>query len=203
METRDAMKCVQQWLSQESLEFKTLSDSRAEMHLHVRYPPTRNGHLFNIVIPKKRSLVIVGSVTRVDTGQQEEMQSHSESDPVALEEWLHEARLGLIKGGFDWTLHIGRKSENSGPLQAFNISRPIWFDGLNQHLFMDTLRTIWVSKLAIIHEIRFNYGVGEGKPGPVDDWENKQQDPNSEKAPEIEIKDEMSFGSSFDVDEWV
>ena len=61
METRDAMKCVQQWLSQESLEFKTLSDSRAEMHLHVRYPPTRNGHLFNIVIPKKRSLVMIKS----------------------------------------------------------------------------------------------------------------------------------------------
>ena len=131
------------------------------------------------------------------------MKSHSESDPVAWEEWLHEARLGLIKGGFDWTLHIGRKSENSGPLQAFNISRPIWFDGLNQHLFMDSLRTIWLSKLAIIHEIRFNYGVGEGKPGPVDDWENKQQGPNSEQAPEVEIKDEMSFGSSFDVDEWV
>ena len=68
---------------------------------------------------------------------------------------------------------------------------------------MDSLRTIWLSKLAIIHEIRFNYGVGEGKPGPVDDWENKQQGANSEQAPEVEIKDEMSFGSSFDVDEWV
>ena len=53
METRDAIKSIQQWLSEEGLEFKTLSDSRAEMHLHVRYPPTRNGHLFNVVIPKK------------------------------------------------------------------------------------------------------------------------------------------------------
>ena len=51
METRDAIKSIQQWLSEEGLEFKTLSDSRAEMHLHVRYPPTRNGHLFNVVIP--------------------------------------------------------------------------------------------------------------------------------------------------------
>ena len=40
---------------------------------------------------------------------------------------------------------------------------------------MDTLRTIWLSKLAIIHEIRFSYGQGEGKPGPVDDWENQEQ----------------------------
>ena len=95
METRDAIKLVQKWLTEEGLEFKTLSDNRAEMHLHVRYPPTRNGHLFNVVIPKKRSMVIIGSVTRVDAGQQREMTSHSESDPVAWEEWLHEARLQL------------------------------------------------------------------------------------------------------------
>ncbi len=203
METSDAMKSVQKWLAEEGLESKSLSDNRAEMHLHVRYPPTRNGHLFNIVIPKNRSLVIVGSVTRVDAAQQREMTSHSDAEPVAWEEWLHEARLGLIKGGFDWTLHIGRKSEKSGPLQAFNISRPIWFDGLSQHNFLDTLRRIWLSKLAIIHEIRFSYGQGEGQPGPVDDWENQDSETNQNQAPEVQIKDEMSFGSSFDVDEWV
>ena len=76
METRDAIKSVQQWLSEEGLEFKTLSDSRAEMHLHVRYPPTRNGHLFNVVIPKNRNLVLVYSITRVDEGQQLEMKKH-------------------------------------------------------------------------------------------------------------------------------
>ena len=79
METSDAMKSVQKWLAEEGLESKSLSDNRAEMHLHVRYPPTRNGHLFNIVIPKNRSLVIVGSVTRVDAAQQREMTSHSEA----------------------------------------------------------------------------------------------------------------------------
>ncbi len=68
---------------------------------------------------------------------------------------------------------------------------------------MDTLRTIWLSKLAIIHEIRFSYGQGEGKPGPVDDWENQEQGANPNQTPEVQLKDEMSFGSSFDVDEWV
>ena len=197
------MNFVQKCLAEEGLEFKTLADNRAEMHLHVRYPPTPNGHLFNIVIPKNRKLVIVGSVTRVDVAQQREMSSHSETEPVAWEEWLHEARIGLIRGGFDWTLHLGHKDENSGPLQAFNISRPIWFDGLTQHCFLDTLRTIWLSKLALIHEIRFNYGSGEGKPGPVDDWENQANDANLQQEPQVETQNEMSFGSSFDVDEWV
>ena len=203
MDAKEAINLIEHWLTEEGLQSKTLSDARAQKHLHVRYPPSRNGHLFNIVIPKGRNLVIIGSVTRVDAAQQDEMTSHAEADPVGWEEWLHSTRLSLIRGQFDWTIHVGKnETPQSGPLQAFNISRPIWFDGLNQHRFLDTLRRIWLSKLGVIHEIRFAYGHGSGTPGPVDDWAKANQTSDGQTPPEVEFQDGLSFGSSFDVDEW-
>jgi hypothetical protein len=203
MDAKEAINLIEKWLAEEGLQSKSLADARAQKHLHVRYPPSRNGHLFNIVVPKGRNLVIIGSVTRVDAAQQDEMTSHAKADPVSWEGWLHDTRLSLIRGQFDWTIHVGKnETPSSGPLQAFNISRPIWFDGLNQHRFLDTLRRIWLSKLGIIHEIRFAYGQGSGTPGPVDDWAKSNQAPNGQSAAEVEFQEGLTFGSSFDVDEW-
>ena len=50
-------------------------------------------------------------------------------------------------------------------LQAFNVSEPIWFDGLTKNEMMQTIRRLWLSKLGLIHEIKFAFGKGTGKPG--------------------------------------
>lgn len=202
MASRDPIGRIEQWLAEEGLEVRRTEDGRAEAHLHVRYPPTKHGHVFNIVIPKGRSLVIIGSMTRVDSGQQEEMEQHAADDSEVWEEWLHDTRIHLTREKLDWVLHVGHNEEqSSGPLQAFNISRPIWFEGLNQHTFMDTMRAVWLAKLAIIHEIKFSFGPGVGKPGEVDDW--KQKAVAGEDAAEVDVSEDMSFGSSFDPNEYV
>jgi hypothetical protein len=200
--SRDSIGQIEQWLAEDGLEVRKTEDGRAEVHLHVRYPPTKHGHVFNIVIPKGRSLVIIGSMTRVDSGQQEEMEQHAEDDSEVWEEWLHDTRIHLTREKLDWVLHVGHtEGPPSGPLQAFNISRPIWFEGLNQHTFMDTMRTVWLAKLAIIHEIKFSFGPGVGKPGEVDDW--KQKAVAGEDTAEVDVSEDMSFGSSFDPNEYV
>ena len=171
MNARDAASVVREWLQSEHLEARDVSDQQASLHLHVRYPPTKQGHVFNVVIPKNRNLVLVYSVTRVDDGQQKEMINHSNLDSGEWEKWLHETRIHLTQADLDWVLHVGKKEEGiPGPLQAFNLSRPIWFDGLTQNEFMHTMRHLWLTKLALIHKIKFGYGPGVGKPGPVDDW---------------------------------
>ena len=103
--------------------------------------------------------------------------------------------------------HEGEKKP--GPLQAFNVSLPIWFDGLSKHEFMNSLRRLWLAKLSLIHEIKYSYGPGVGKPGPVDDWAKSKANNNggsagqeSQPAAEIEFDEKMSFGSGFDPSEW-
>jgi hypothetical protein len=74
---------------------------------------------------------------------------------------------------------------------------------------MNSLRRLWLAKLALIHEIKYSYGPGVGKSGPVDDWAKSK--PNSEGQPlaeeahppaQIEFDEKMSFGSGFDPTEW-
>jgi len=198
---RDAIAKIEEWLSSEGLEARRVSDPRATVHLHVRYPPTDHGHVFNIVVPKDRSLVVIGSMTRVDAGQQTEMENHATEDPEAWEEWLHETRIHLTRERLDWVLHVGHTEQPpSGPLQAFNLSRPVWFDGLSQHALMDTIRSVWLAKLAVIHEIKYSFGPGIGEPGQVDDW--KQKAVQGRDAAEIDVSEDMSFGSSFDPNEY-
>ena len=100
--------------------------------------------------------------------------------------------------------HEGK--EKPGPLQAFNVSLPVWFDGLTKNALMHSLRRLWLAKLSMIHEIKFAYGPGKGKPGPVDDWAaKKQQNQTVEEPPEpaqIEYNDMMPFGTGLDPDEW-
>lgn len=100
--------------------------------------------------------------------------------------------------------HVGK--EKPGPLQAFNVSLPIWHDGLNKNALMHSLRRLWLAKLSMIHEIKFAYGPGKGEPGPVDDWtEQKKRKQPEESAPEpaqIEYNDMMPFGTGLDPDEW-
>jgi len=165
--------------------------------------------MFAIVIPKERDLVAVSSMTRVDEGQQKEMTDHMNDEDSDWSEWIHESRLHLIRTGVDWVIHMGHVGNKKlGPLQAFNVSLPIWFDGLTKNEFMNSLRKLWLAKLALIHEIKYSYGPGVGKPGPVDDWAKSKQ-PSGETpqenlgpTPEIEFDEKMSFGSGFNPSEW-
>lgn len=75
MDRGEAASSIRKWLQSEMMEVRDVEDQQATIHLHVRYPPTKRGHLFNIVIPKNRDLVLIYSVTRVDEGQQNEMTS--------------------------------------------------------------------------------------------------------------------------------
>jgi len=206
---RDAASAVREWLRSERLEARDVADQQAMLHLHVRYPPTKQGHVFNVVIPKNRNLVLIYSVTRVDNGQQKEMNSHSVNDPGEWEKWLHEIRIHLTQADLDWVLHVGKKQEGvPGPLQAFNLSRPVWFDGLTQNEFMHNMRHLWLTKLALIHKIKFGYGSGEGKPGPVDDWiakktQSRGNQPQTHSEPtEIHTDETGGFGRDFDPSEW-
>ena len=208
MAARDIEENVRNWLSGEGLEIREREDPRADFHFLVRYPPTKHGHLFNVLSPKDRNLLVVSSVTQVDAGQQEEMRKHAANDSQGWDEWLHETRLQLTRSHVDWVLHVGQGEFNGppGPLQAFNLSLPTWFDGVTQNEVMQTLRRLWLSKLSIIHEIKFSYGPGIGKPGPVDDWAKGGLRPEPDTAPstkEVETDDTGGFGTGFDPSEWV
>ncbi|MEC7704573.1 MAG: DUF2299 family protein [Candidatus Thermoplasmatota archaeon] len=206
MSAREVEERVKNWLSSEGLEIKEKEDPRANFHFLVRYPPTKHGHLFNVLSPKNRNLLVISSVTQVDSGQQNEMSTHTNSDSDGWEEWLHETRLQLTRSNVDWVLHVGHGKEGPGPLQAFNLSLPIWFDGVTQNEVMQSLRRLWLSKLSVIHEIKFSYGPGVGKPGPVDDWEKAGNQPPSQPSPsteKVETDETGGFGTGFDPSEWV
>ena len=166
--------------------------------------------MFAVVVPKGRDLVAVSSMTRVDEGQQKEMKDHMGDEESDWSEWIHESRLHLIRTGVDWVIHMGHEGEKKpGPLQAFNVSLPIWFDGLSKHEFMNSLRRLWLAKLSLIHEIKYSYGPGVGKPGPVDDWAKSKPNNAGRSGPnevqptaEIEFDEKLSFGSGFDPSEW-
>lgn len=203
---QDAISAVKNWLKSESLEYKEIKDHQALIHLHCKYPPTRQGHVFNIVIPKKRNLVLIYTVTRVDEGQQKIMIEQSKNESEEWEHWLHNTRLELTTSDLDWVLHIGHKGDKSGPLQAFNLSRPVWFDGLTQNEFMHSMRKLWLTKLSLIHQIKFNFGKGIGKPGPVDDWTSraaKKAAVTESKKTQIDTDESGGFGKEFDPSKWI
>ncbi|MDP6871789.1 MAG: DUF2299 family protein [Candidatus Thalassarchaeaceae archaeon] len=209
MDRGEAASSIREWLQSEMMEARDVEDQQATIHLHVRYPPTKRGHLFNIVIPKNRDLVLIYSVTRVDEGQQNEMTTLSNNEPQQWKDWLHETRLDLTRADLDWVLHVGGKAEGiTGPLQAFNLSRPIWLDGLSQNEFMHTMRRVWLSKLSLIHRIKHHFGTGSGKPGPVDDWAKKKSrnGPRSKKTTSkprpVDIDETGGFGRDFDPADW-
>ena len=210
MNSREAGDSIREWLNSERLEAREVYDNQALLHLHVRYPPTKQGHVFNVVIPKNRNLVLIYTVTRVDEGQQNQMSEHSLNDSEEWEGWLHETRIHLTQADLDWVLHVGKKNNDiPGPLQAFNLSRPIWFDGLTQNEFMHTMRHLWLTKLALIHKIKFCYGSGIGKPGPVDDWISKKAQSQSgrkadvnEEPSTIDTDETGGFGRDFDPADW-
>ena len=210
MSSANTVQQVKAWLASERLIVKEQNDERADAHFIIKYPHGPQGHMFAVVIPKGRDLVACSSMTRVDLGQQEEMKKHMDEDGIEWDEWIHDSRLQLIKTSVDWGMHMGHVGDKKpGPLQAFNVSLPIWFDGLTKNELMQTLRKLWLAKLGLIHEIKYAYGPGKGKSGPVDDWADRQKsqaNPNlnqaSNETQEIEFNDEMSFGSGFDPSEW-
>ena len=210
MTPEETVELLKKWLSEERLSAKAQNDPRAHAHFLVRYPSGKHGHMFAVVVPKGRDLVAVSSMTRVDEGQQKEMKDHMGDEQSDWAEWIHESRLHLIRTGVDWVIHMGHEGEKKpGPLQAFNVSLPIWFDGLSKHEFMNSLRRLWLAKLSLIHEIKYSYGPGVGKPGPVDDWAKSKPNNNggsagqeSQPPAEIEFDEKMSFGSGFDPSEW-
>jgi hypothetical protein len=82
---------------------------------------------------------------------------------------------------------------------------PTWFDGVTQNEVMQTLRRLWLSKLSVIHDIKFSYGPGVGKPGPVDDWAKGGPQSRPETAhstKEVETDETGGFGTGFDPSEW-
>jgi len=97
MNPKEAAAAIRDWLSSEKLEAREVTDAQAIIHLHVKYPPTKQGHVFNIVIPKNRNLVLIYSITRVDEGQQNEMTRHAQDDPDGWEGWLHLTRVQLTR----------------------------------------------------------------------------------------------------------
>ena len=210
MSSANIVQKVKAWLSSERLIVKEQKDERADVHFLIKYPHGPQGHMFAVVIPKGRDLVACSSMTKVDLGQQEEMKKHMEEDGIEWDEWIHDSRLQLIKTSVDWGMHMGHVGDKKpGPLQAFNVSLPIWFDGLTKNELMQTLPKLWLAKLGLIHEIKYAYGPGKGESGPVDDWADRQKsqaNPNlnqaSNETQEIEFNDEMSFGSGFDPSEW-
>ena len=116
----------------------------------------------------------------------------------------------LIASGVDWGIHLGHSgTERKGPLQAFNVSEPLWFDGLTKNEMMQNLRSLWLAKLGVIHEIKYTFGPGSGKPGPVDDWKNKKDSkqrvgrPAPSQPTEIKADESMSFGDDFDPTDWL
>jgi hypothetical protein len=198
------------WFTEERLTVKAQNDPRAHGHFMVKYPGGKQGHMFAVVVPKQRDLVAISSMTRVDEGQQHEMKSHMEDEDSDWSEWVHESRLHLIRTGVDWAIHMGHEGDaKPGPLQAFNVSLPIWYDGLTKNEFMNSLRKLWLAKLALIHEIKYSYGPGVGKPGPVDDWAKSKapsrsgstEDANGTPA-QVEFDEKMAFGTGLDPDEW-
>ena len=196
---------IRVWLTGEGLEVRDRPDQRSDFHIMVRYPPTPHGHVFNIASPKQRNLIVVSTVAQVDAGQQEKMTEKSQAEGNSWEEWLHDSRLNLTRSGVDWVLHVRNSTESpSGPLQAFNLSKPIWGDGLSQNELMQTLRHLWLTKLALIHEIKYSFGPGVGKPGPVDDWQQQQgvQSLPPQKDNLVSTDDAGTFGNSFDPSEW-
>ena len=203
----DAEGLVRSWLASERIEIREQEDERAHLHLLVKYPQGKNGHMFAIIIPKDRDLLAISSMTRVDAGQQNSMAKLMKDDDEEWKSWIHECRMQLIASGVDWGIHLGHSgNQRLGPLQAFNVSEPVWFDGLSKNEMMQNLRRLWLAKLGIIHDIKYTFGTGSGKPGPVDDWKNKQdskarQTPSQPK--EIHTDESMSFGEGFDPSDWI
>ena len=211
MTPSEVVSLVRKWLDEERLFVKQQNDPRAHAHFLIKYPQGKQGHMFAVVVPKNRDLVAISSMTRVDEGQQNEMTNHMTEDKDGWAEWIHEARLQLINSAVDWGIHMGHKdNKKPGPLQAFNVSLPIWFDGITKNEFMHSLRRLWLAKLGIIHEIKYSYGPGIGKPGPVDDWDKSKSaraqaspsKPVEQESLEVEFDEKMSFGTSFDPSEW-
>ena len=207
MSPEDAEGLVRSWLASEKIEIQQQEDERAHLHLLVKYPQGKNGHMFAIIIPKGRDLLAISSMTRVDAGQQSSMAKLMKGDEDEWKSWIHECRMQLIASGVDWGIHLGHSgTQRSGPLQAFNVSEPVWFDGLSKNEMMQNLRRLWLAKLGIIHEIKYTFGTGSGKPGPVDDWQNKQDlkaRPKTSQPKEIHTDDSMSFGEGFDPSDWI
>ena len=50
MDGKSAASAVTDWLAREKLEYREVTDPQALIHLHVKYPPTKQGHVFIIVI---------------------------------------------------------------------------------------------------------------------------------------------------------
>lgn len=210
MAPEEVEQSVRKWLASERMEIREQNDSRALMHLLVKYPPGKNGHMFAVVIPKGRDLLAISSMTRVDGGQQKAMQEMINTEVEEWRTWVHDCRIQLISSGADWAVHMGHAPKGKfGPLQAFNVSEPIWFDGISKNEVMQTLRRLWLAKLGIIHEIKYTFGPGTGAPGPVDDWKDskgKGQNIPSKKQTtmeEVHTDETMTFGSGFDPSDWV
>ena len=106
MSPEEAERLVRSWLASERIEIREQEDPRAQLHLLVKYPQGKNGHMFAVVIPKGRDLLAISSMTRVDEGQQSSMRDMMKEDEDEWKNWMHECRMQLIASGantYNWT----------------------------------------------------------------------------------------------------
>jgi hypothetical protein len=68
------------------------------------------------------------------------------------------------------------------------------------------MRKVWLTKLSLIHQIKYGFGNGKGKPGPVDDWGGKKSSgatsQSQTRQSEIDTDETGGFGKDFDPLEW-
>ena len=73
---------------------------------------------------------------------------------------------------------------------------------------MQTMRAVWLTKLSIIHQIKFDYGKGVGNPVPSRLEGEKRGSPvrssqnSAVESPEVNFDDDAGFGQGFDPTEW-
>ena len=69
---------------------------------------------------------------------------------------------------------------------------------------MHTMRRVWLTKLSLIHHIKYGFGNGNGKPGPVYDWNSNKTNISrkSQINNEIGTDETGGFGKDFDPLEW-
>ena len=127
---------IRQWLASERLEIRDKNDPRADAHFLVRYPPALKATCSQLSCQRERFGICFehdssrfGS-TRTNEGTHERRAR-------GLVRVGTECRLSLMRAELDWGIHMGHQGkEKPGPLQAFNVSLPIWHDGLNKNALM-------------------------------------------------------------------
>ena len=94
--------------------------------------------------------------------------------------------------------------ESQAHSKPFNLSRPVWLDGLTQNEFMQSMRRVWLTKLSLIHQIKYGFGNGKGNQAQWMIGKGRQSKIFSipTRHSEIDTDETGGFGKDFDPLEW-